>query len=124
MSRRATYMGGALAASVALAGLLPGVAQAATTSFSCPGATYCETGRTTGPLGGESIAFDGDLNGAPGATLRLTLFVDGRPTCSHTVTDADPAGSWLCNGLPDGAGMWLVGESSAPGAIDLGIRRD
>lgn len=122
MSKRAAYIGGAIAASVALAGLLPGVAQADPTGVPCYGATYCETFHTTGPIGGEPVAFDGDLSGAPGATLRLTLFVDGRPTCSHTVTDADPAGSWICNGLPDGAGMWLVGESSAPGTIDMGIR--
>lgn len=122
MSKRATYIGGAIAASVALVGLLPGVAQAGSNGLSCPQATYCETAHTTGPIGGEPIAFDGDLSGAPGATLRLTLFVDGRPICSHTVTDADPAESWICKGLPDGAGMWLVGESSAAGTIDMGLR--
>lgn len=72
------------------------------------------------------IALDADLEQAPGRTMTMKVWVDGQVADSITVTNEEPAGSWM-GSIRGGGSIKVTGELNpgpeVPEAILLGAVR-
>lgn len=124
MIKRVASVVGALGATAAILSLSPGVAMAGGHYWN--GCANTNTCTTEGAYQGTAtdVSVDADLTNAPGNTLNLWLEVDGKSVCEFSIPEGEPAGSWICPGVPPGANIKLVAGTGdgAPGNIDLGMR--